>query len=705
MTAAGFPPGSHNAMRLSNILETYPRDELFQVNADALLPMALGVLHLSDRPRIRLFTRRDPFNRFLSVLFYAPRDRYDARLRRRAGEILAAAYGARVTSSYPTFSDAPLARVHYILQLPGDLREDPDLTAVEAEIARAARTWNDDLDSAIRAGLTEPGQAARAVAAYGRAFPPGYRDRQDAQEALIDLLVIDALAADGQMHARAFRHAGDSPKQFRFKLYRRGETPAPLARVLPILEHMGLSALAEEGFEITPFVGDEAADRFWIHAFVVEDDRGEGIVFNDIKAPFESAFMAVWRGETENDRFNRLVLELGVGWRDAALIRALARYRGQSGLDPSQTVQEAAMAAHPHLAALFLRLWSVRFDPAAGADLAARAAASGELAREIEAALMAVDSLDHDRVLRRIAALIQATTRTNYYQTDAAGTFRPYISFKVASRELADLPAPKPYREIFVASPMVEGVHLRFGPVARGGLRWSDRRDDFRTEVLGLVKAQQVKNAVIVPVGSKGCFYPKQLPRAGSAGEVREAAVEAYRTFLCGLLDITDNIGDDGAVIRPGGVVVHDGDDPYATIHIWWWPPTRARPAFPTSPTPWRRTMASGWATPSPPAVRPATTTRPWASPPGGPGSRSSATSASWARTSSARPSPSSALATCPATCSATACCSPAPSACAPPSTIATSSSTPIRTRRSAGPSASVFSTCRPPPGTSTTAR
>jgi glutamate dehydrogenase len=569
MTAAGFPAGSHNAMRLSNILETYPRDELFQVGADALLPMALGVLHLSDRPRIKLFIRRDPFNRFLSILFYAPRDRYDARLRRRAGEILAAAYGGRITSSYPTYSDAPLARVHYLLQLPGGVPAEPDLAVVEAEIARAARTWNDDLESAIRAGLPEPGRAAQALAAYGRAFPPGYRDRQDAQEGLVDLLVMDTLKSDGEMRARAFRRPEDSPRQFRFKLYHRGDAPAPLARVLPVLEHMGLAALAEEGFEITPRAeGEPSGDstKVWIHAFVVEDTRGDRLVFSDVKAPFESAFMAVWRGETENDRFNRLVLELGVGWRDAALIRALARYRGQSGLDPSQTVQEAALADHPDLAALFLRLWAVRFDPSADADMAGRTAAAAELGERIEAALMGVESLDNDRVLRRIAALIQAITRTNYYQTDEAGAFRPYISFKVASRELADLPAPKPYREIFVASPMVEGVHLRFGPVARGGLRWSDRRDDFRTEVLGLVKAQQVKNAVIVPVGSKGCFYPKQLPRNGSQSGVRAAAVEAYRTFLHGLLDITDNIGDDGVVIRPPGVVVHDGDDPYLVV-------------------------------------------------------------------------------------------------------------------------------------------
>jgi glutamate dehydrogenase len=565
MAAAGFPAASHNAMRLSNILETYPRDELFQVGADELLPMALGVLHLSDRPRIKLFVRRDPFDRFLSILFYAPRDRYDARLRRRAAEILAQAFGGRVTSANPTFSESPLARVHYILQLTEGSPTQVDIGAVEAEIARAARTWFDDLEAVLRAAMPAPGRAAQALETYVRAFPAGYRDRQDAHEALADIAVIDAMS-HGEVCVRAFRTAEDSPRQFRFKLYHCGDVPAPLARMLPILDNMGLDALAEEAFEVTPHADERPSAKVWIHAFVVEDARGDQLSFQDIKKPFEAAFIAVWRGEAENDRFNRLVMELGAGWREAALIRALARYRGQSGLDPSQPVQEAALASHPELARLFLRLWTVRFDPSTGMPMADRAAAAARLLAEIEEGLMAVASLDHDRVLRRLAALIGAVTRTNYYRSDEDGVPRPYISFKIASRELADLPDPKPYREIFVASPLVEGVHLRFGPVARGGLRWSDRRDDFRTEVLGLVKAQNVKNAVIVPVGAKGGFYPKQLPRAGSAAETRVVAVEAYTIFLRGLLDITDNIAADDKVVHPYGVVVHDGEDPYLVV-------------------------------------------------------------------------------------------------------------------------------------------
>ncbi|HZZ34668.1 MAG TPA: NAD-glutamate dehydrogenase domain-containing protein, partial [Caulobacteraceae bacterium] len=563
MARAGQSPDSHNAMRLANILETYPRDELFQIGEDELLLTALGVLHLSDRPRMKLFMRRDPFDRFVSVLLYAPRERDDARLREAAGNILARAYRGRISAYYPTFSDAPLARVHYIVGVtPGD-HGDPDIAEMEAAIVRAARTWHDDFEATLRKSAADASRAAELLGVYRDAFPPGYRDRYDAAEALADLAVIDALPDDDTVEVRAYRMRGDSKLTFRIKLYQRCETPIPLAEVLPILENMGLRALVEDGFELKPRA---ASCPVWVHEFVLEDEHGEHLLFEDVKAPFESAFRAVWSGRAENDGFNRLVLELGAPWREAALIRAMARYRQQSGLDPSQAVQEAALSAHPAVTRLILDLFRVRFDPAIKATLEQRQDQASAVGAEIEAALQSVDSLDYDRVLRRLGALVQAMTRTNYYQLDDAGRPAPHISFKVASREVSDLPAPKPFREIFVSAPNVEGVHLRFGPVARGGLRWSDRRDDFRTEVLGLVKAQQVKNAVIVPVGSKGGFYPKLLPRGGSPEAVRAEAVRAYKTFLFGLLDITDNIDAAGKVVHPEGVVVHDGEDPYLVV-------------------------------------------------------------------------------------------------------------------------------------------
>jgi glutamate dehydrogenase len=564
---AGENPSAHNEKRLRNIVEAYPRDELFQIEEDDLFEISTGILHLSDRPRVRLFARTDPFDRFISVLLFIPRDRYDQNVRNRAGEILAKAYGGRVSAVYLTSSDQPLSRLHFIIGVsPGEHRH-PDVRQVEAEIAEQVRTWSDRFDAAARAGGIVPGRVGELLARYAQAFPAGYRDRYAAEEALADLHVMETLPAgdDSTLRIRAYRQSDDSKLGFHIKLYR-GEHFVPLADVLPILESMGLKALTEDGFPVKRQGADGTVEKVWIHEFEVEDEHGEHLVFGDVKQPFEEAFQAIWTGRTESDGFNRLVLELGVSWREAALMRAFARYRQQSGLDPSQLVQEQALSAYPGVARLILDLFRTKFDPAIKADATAREEQAEATFAKIIEALQDVDSADFDRVLRRIALVVRATKRTNYYQVGADGEPKPYISFKIASRELDDLPAPKPYREIFVWSPRVEGVHLRFGPVARGGLRWSDRRDDFRTEVLGLVKAQQVKNAVIVPVGAKGGFFPKQLPRGGAPDATRAEAIEAYKTFLSGLLDITDNLDASGKVVHPDAVIMHEGDDPYLVV-------------------------------------------------------------------------------------------------------------------------------------------
>ncbi|HPA37546.1 MAG TPA: NAD-glutamate dehydrogenase [Phenylobacterium sp.] len=553
-------PQSHNEKRLKNILENHPRDELFQTTEDELKDLALGVLHLYDRPRVRLFERRDAYDRFAAVLMYVPRERYDSRLRARAGEMLAQAYGGRVAAYYPYFSDTPLARVYFIIAFTPGEHHAPNFRSLEAEIAQAARTWEDRFSDTVRASGRTPDEVAAVLARYGQAFSAGYRETYDAAEALADLAVIEAGDGDA-VQVRAYRGPEDDKTQFRFKLYRPGG-PAPLADVLPILENMGLKAMVETGFPVTP----QGGPPVWVHDFDLLDENGGHLVFDDVKQAFEEAFIAVWTGRTENDGFNRLVLELSISWREVALIRALARYRAQSGLDPTQRVQEAALANNPGVVRLILDLFRTKFHPAVRADLETRGRQADAVMAEIIEALQLVESLDEDRVLRRIALLVGALLRTNYYQPGADGRPKPYISFKVASGQLADLPAPKPFREIFVLATHVEGIHLRFGPVARGGLRWSDRRDDFRTEVLGLVKAQQVKNAVIVPVGSKGGFYPKALPKGGSPEAIRAEGIRAYTTFLQGLLDITDNLTPEGKVVHPEGVVVHDGDDPYLVV-------------------------------------------------------------------------------------------------------------------------------------------
>jgi glutamate dehydrogenase len=558
---AGKTPGGHTDRRLGDILAAYPRDELFQIGEADLLRIALGIVHLNDRPRVRLFARRDPFDRFVSILLFAPSECFDATLVSRAGALLAEAYDGRVSAAYPSVEGGPLARAHFIIGVTPGAHPEPDLDALEARIAEIARTWESRLEAALRADPASRDDASALLTRYGAAFPPGYRDLYPASEALADIAVFQALGEGEAIRLRAYRRADDPPSRFRLKLYRPGEA-APLAGVLAIAKDMGLEALVEERFEIRPTGADTDV---WVHEFVLESAAAGALAFADLKAPFEAAFLAVWTGQAESDGFNRLVLTLGVSWREAALIRAIARYRQQSGMDPSQGVQEAALCDHPQVTRLIVKLFAAKFD-LGEADREARLETAKVVETEIAEALQAVESLDADRALRRIAAVVSAMVRTNYHQAGEDGAPKPYIAFKIASRELADLPSPKPFREIFVASPRVEAVHLRFGPVARGGIRWSDRREDFRTEVLGLAKAQQVKNAVIVPVGSKGGFFPKQSPRGGTPEQIQAEAIAAYRTFLSGLLDLTDNLTPDNRTIPPKDVVVLDDPDAYLVV-------------------------------------------------------------------------------------------------------------------------------------------
>jgi glutamate dehydrogenase len=425
---------------------------------------------------------------------------------------------------------------------------------------------------------------------------------------------------------------------------------------------------------------------------------------------FQDAVKAVWEGHNEVDGFNALVLAAGLTWRQATLLRAYAKYMRQGGTPFAQDYIEDALAQNVDITRLLVTLFETRFDPGREdnipADSEARVAKTETVVERIKRALDDVASLDQDRILRSYLTVISATLRTNYFQYDASGRSKPYISVKLQPDAIPDLPQPRPKFEIFVYSPRVEGVHLRFGAVARGGLRWSDRRDDFRTEVLGLVKAQMVKNTVIVPVGAKGGFFCKQLPDPGNREAWLAEGVACYKTFICGLLDITDNLRrSEGTNSRTGGetipperVVRHDGDDSYLVVAA-----DKGTATFSDIANGWPRTTGSGSVTRSPRAGRSATTTRRWASPPAAPGSRCAATSARWGWTARPRTSPASASATCPATCSATACCSPSTSGWWRPSTTATSSSTPTRTRRRRTPSASGSSSCPVRAGRTTT--
>ncbi|MDX2275187.1 MAG: NAD-glutamate dehydrogenase [Hyphomonadaceae bacterium] len=562
---SGFPPGGHNYKTLRKIIEYYPREELWQLEREELLHFARGVLHLLDRPRARVFTRRDRFNRFVTALAYIPKDRYNTDVRERAGEAIARAFGGVVESFQPQLGEGQLARVLFVI---GDIdkdRPDPDAQTLDNELVEISRDWQDRFTAAL---MHCDGFSAAAreqvLARFDGAFSAGYQEAFSVDEALEDIFEILHAREDEAVRVRAYRRADDPPSHVRLKFYSPDDTLA-LSQTVPMLENMGLFVESEQNFELDlAAVGHENTRQIFVHDVETRTLSGEAVDLDQAAEPFEQAFAAIWSGLAENDGFNRLILQLGIEWREAALLRALARYRQQSGLDPMQGVQEDALAAYPKIARLILALFKVRFDPDLPESMETRRMRAARLQVLIEQELNAVESLDHDRALRRIAALLPAIQRTNYFQTDAVGRLKPYMSFKIASRELEDLPAPKPYREIWVASPQVEGVHLRFGPVARGGLRWSDRRDDFRTEVLDLVKAQQVKNAIIVPVGAKGGFFPKRLPPRG-APNFQEAGIDAYKTFLRGLLDITDNIVDQ-SILAPKRVIRWDDDDPYLVV-------------------------------------------------------------------------------------------------------------------------------------------
>ncbi len=546
---------SYSTNALNNVLETFPRDELFQISADELARFSYNILTLYQRPRTRLFIRKDQFNRFVSALLFTPRDNYTPELRRQAHSAIAEAYNGRESAFYPSFNDGPLARVHFIIGLsPG--HAEPDIDALDIKIRQLAESWEDGLARAARLTDNPPPMV------FDNRFNEAYKEAFAPDEAIKDLTSIHNMDDKQDLSARAYSIVQDGVQHC--KIYKR-DTALELSDIVPVLENMGLRVLSETSFPITSNPRGSNRKTVWVHDLELQFSNPDTVLGKE----FEEGFVAVWNGLTEDDRFNQLMLHLNISWRQAALIRTLCRYRQQTGLDASQDVQIDALVNHPDIASDLVKLFDERFDPSTGTESAAELKdrkASGDLiSARIVHALETVPSLDDDRVLRRTMHLINAVQRTNFYQLAPSGEHYPHISIKIASQELEDLPAPKPFREIFVWSPMVEGVHLRFGPVARGGLRWSDRRDDFRTEVLGLVKAQQVKNAVIVPVGSKGGFFPKKLPTTGSREDFINGGIAAYKVFISAMLQITDNIKD-GVAKRPAKVFAWDGDDPYLVV-------------------------------------------------------------------------------------------------------------------------------------------
>jgi len=560
LSRANLPPASHDGKALSHILDTYPRDELFQVSDDDLFATAQGILRLGERPTVRVFLRFDRFDRFVSALVYVPRDRYDTHARERIHHILAHAFNGRMSSASPTIDESVLARVHYIIGRNEGSRPHVSVKQLEDEIRSTIRTWDDGFAEALERvhGETKGLKLLQERQAH---FSPGYRVVFSPVEAVHDLDEIAALAATVEtkrLRARAYRKKSDAHDALRLKLYILGEV-MPLSASLPVFENLGLKVIAEDSFNVTLKTGDGWSHEAAVLDFLMERADEGAAELEDIKEPLEEAFHAVVYGQTENDGFNRLVLIAGLKWRDVTILRTVAKFLRQAGFSFSQEYVEQALSRNPDLARLLIEQFHALNDPKAEYDAAT-------IAERIKSALNDVQSLDDDRILRRVRNVIVNVLRTNFYQRDDKGEPKHYVAIKLDSQKLDELPAPRPHVEIFVYSPQVEGVHLRFGKVARGGIRWSDRREDFRTEILGLVKAQQVKNAVIVPVGAKGGFYPKQIPPNTTREAVQEAGVAAYKTLINALLDVTDNLNPDGSVVPPLDVIRHDGDDPYLVV-------------------------------------------------------------------------------------------------------------------------------------------
>jgi glutamate dehydrogenase len=553
---AGLPSASHDGKALLHILDTFPRDELFQTDEDQLFDTVVGVLNLQERQRIALFIRRDPLERFVSCLVYVPRERYDTALRQRFSEILEAAFAGQLSTFYTHLDESPLARIQFIIRTTRGRVPAVDDTTLEKRLADAGRSWSDRLEEAATAAFGE--EEARARLCRLRPFPITYQARTAADQAIADLRRIEAVLAGSPLEVSLHPAADCGLPGLR--IYRANE-PVVLSDMLPILEDLGLRVVAEEPFRIERLDGGVV----WIHEFQLDGVSLLSTVSPVVRARFEEALVAAWTGRVESDGFNRLVLAAGLSARQITVLRLYAKLMRQAGVGFSQAYMEDALSGHPEIARRLVQLFEVRFDPARAGDHSLSVIAG---VQAIDHALDAVQSLDEDRILRNFLTLVLKTVRTNYYQRSPSGETKPYLAVKLASSEIELMPLPRPLFEIYVYSPRVEAVHMRAGRVARGGIRWSDRKEDFRTEILGLMKAQTVKNAVIVPVGSKGGFVVKQPPAA--ADRLGAEAVECYKTLIRGLFDLTDNIVAETSkghrIVPPPGVVRYDGDDPYLVV-------------------------------------------------------------------------------------------------------------------------------------------
>lgn len=549
-------PRSHSGRVMLNILETIPRDDLIQGSEDELLEIAMGIFYLQERKRIRLFARMDVYRRFISCLVYVPKELINTELRIAMQNILIESFNGQEVTFSTMFSESVLARVHYIIKVDPETCPEYDLKEIERKLIDAGRSWTDDLQHHLQEAYGEE-PANAFFSRYKAAFPIAYTDVFSPRTAVYDIKHIDELTPENPLGINFYRPLDESEQNFRLKIYQH-DTTIPLSDVLPILENLGLRAISERPYVLK--FPDGAVT--WVNDFALQYNRDGDFHLDDIKELFQNAFARVWFGDAENDGFNQLVLDAGLSWREVAILRTYAKYFKQIGFTFSQDYMETALKNHVEIARKLVNLFEIRFNMDA---IKNRDTLFTSLVQELFDDLEQVSNLDEDKIIRQYIHAISATIRTNFYQTDADGKPKTYISIKLNSKNIPGVPKPQPMFEIFVYSPRFEGVHLRCGKVARGGLRWSDRREDFRTEILGLMKAQQVKNSVIVPSGAKGGFVPKQMPVNGTREEIMAEGIACYQLFIRGLLDITDNYKD-GALLKPKHVISYDEDDPYLVV-------------------------------------------------------------------------------------------------------------------------------------------
>lgn len=550
---SNLPPKGHASKTLLNILETMPRDDLFQAPADELLRISLGILHLQERQRVRLFMRKDVYGRYYSCLVYVPKDIFNTNLRKKFQHILHKELASIYTDFTTLYSDSVLVRIHFTFHIDEKNSHPINIKALEHRLAQEARSWNDNLHDKL---IDIYGEAL-GVGYYNKyrtAFPEGYKENYNAHTAARDIYHMETISDEHPLDMSFYRSMYKGQHVLRFKLFNRATT-MPLSDVLPLLENMDLRVLGERPNEIVLDNGDIV----WINDFDLVY-KGEGELDIDaVKEIFQEAFIKIWSGYSENDGFNRLVLKAGLTWRETAILRAYAHYLYQIGFTYSQTYIEETFIEHDDIAKKIINLFRLKFDPKA------KKRKIEIFVKKVEKSFDDVTSLDQDRILRRYLDLINATLRTNFFQVDENGNHKVYYAYKLASDLIPDIPSPAPALETFVYSPRVVGVHLRSGKVARGGIRWSDRREDYRTEVLGLMKAQSVKNSVIVPMGAKGGFYPKKSGHLHTREEILEEGIACYRIFISALLDVVDNLVD-SKVVHPENTVCYDGDDSYLVV-------------------------------------------------------------------------------------------------------------------------------------------